>query len=679
MTMRVIIASLILVIAVGGCGTTVKEKSNERGIDPRNFDTTVSPCEDFYQYANGTWLKNNPIPPEYGSWDAMDEVYERNQKTLHSILEETAADATAPAGSVKRKIGDFYAVAMDSALADTLGVEPIQADLAKIAAIASIADLRRVIGEYHAQGIGLLFDLSVDQDMKNSTALVAYASQGGLGLPDRDYYTRDDAESKELRQKYVDHIAAMLILAGDDAVAAKTAAEEIMEMETALAKASLTNVELRDPQAWYNMKTPAEADRLMPNFSWKEYFALVGKPNIAAFSIVGPDFFAEANTQMTTEKLPVWRNYLRWHMIKSAAPYLSSAFVDENFRFSGKLLQGSTENLPRWKRVLGAINRSLGMALGQLYVEKVFPPKSKARADEMIANLQSSLQDRISGLAWMSPETKAKALEKLAAMNSKIGYPDKWRDYSSLDIKRDSYLANVRRAQAFRIQYDLAKLDKPVDRTEWLMNPQTVNAYYNPQMNEIVFPAGILQPPLFDGEIDDPINYGAMGAVIGHEMTHGFDDMGCQFDAQGNMANWWTEQDKSEFEARTRKLVTQYAAYVAVDSLHINGELTLGENIADLGGVLIAYQALQKALAGKPETKIDGFTPNQRFFLSFAQVWRSNMRPETMKLRVNTDPHSPPRFRVLGVLANVPEFLQAFGCGDACGMAARAPEKVVIW
>ncbi|MDD4050436.1 MAG: M13 family metallopeptidase [candidate division Zixibacteria bacterium] len=676
---RMHFACLITMLAVGFCLSPIGAQSNERGIDRLNFDTTYSPCDDFYQYANGTWLKNNPVPPEYGSWDAMNEVYERNQNTLHQILEEAAGDAAAPAGSIKRKIGDFYAVAMDSAMADRAGIEPLKADLAKIAGLASIADLRHLIAEYHSQGISMLFDLTAEQDMKNSAAIIAYVGQGGLGLPDRDYYTREDAESQELRQKYVEHISAMLMLLGDNETTARAAAQEIMELETQLAKASLTSVELRDPQAWYNMKTVAEADAMTPNFPWKEYFTAVGQTDVNSFSVVGPAFFTEANALMTAEKLPVWRNYLRWQLVKSVAPYLGTAFVNENFRFEGQLLQGSKENLPRWKRALGAINRSLGMALGQLYVEKVFPPKSKARADEMIANLKTSLGDRISGLVWMSQATKAKALEKLSAMTSKIGYPDKWRDYTALDIKRDSYVDNIRRARAFRMQYELAKIGKPVDRTEWFMNPQTVNAYYNPQMNEIVFPAGILQPPLFDGEIDDPINYGAMGAVIGHEMTHGFDDMGCQFDAQGNMTNWWTEQDQTEFNARTQKLVGQYGGYVAIDSLHINGQLTLGENIADLGGVLVAYYGLQKALAGKPETAIDGFTPNQRFFLSFAQVWRSNMRPETMKLRTNTDPHSPPRFRVLGTLANVPEFFRAFGCSDACGMAARAAEKVVIW
>jgi putative endopeptidase len=672
-------AFLITMLAVGCCLAPLGAQTNERGIDPRNFDTTHQPCDNFYLYANGTWLKNNPVPPEYGSWDAMDEVYERNQATLHQILEEAAADAAAPAGSIKRKIGDFYAVAMDSARADSLGLQPLAADLDYIAGLATVAALRQAIAKYHSEGIPLLFDLSADQDMKNSTAVIAYVSQGGLGLPDRDYYTREDAESKELRQKYVEHVAAMFKLMGEDDASAHKAAEEIMDLETRLAKASLTSVELRDPQAWYNMKDVAEADALTPNFLWKEYFDALGRPDINSFSMVGQGFFAEMNTLLTAERLPVWRNYIRWHLVRFAAPYLGSAFVNENFRFNGQLLRGSKEQQPRWKRALSAVNQSLGMALGQLYVEKVFPPKSKARAMEMIANLRLALQDRINGLTWMSQETKTKALGKLAAMKSKIGYPDKWRDYSALVVKRDSYIANARRGRAFRMQYDLAKIGKPVDRTEWVMNPQTVNAYYSPQMNEIVFPAGILQPPLFDGEIDDAVNYGAMGAVIGHEMTHGFDDQGSQFDAEGNMVNWWTEKDRTEFEARTAKLVTQYDGYIAIDSLHLNGKLTLGENIADLGGVLVAFNGLQKALAGKPQTKIDGFTPNQRFFLSFAQVWRCNMRPETLKLLVNTNPHSPPEFRVMGTLVNVPEFAQAFGCKPGDAMVPQAKDVVVIW
>lgn len=667
-------AAILAIALVAGAAFA---QTNEHGLDPRNFDTTVNPCEDFYQYANGNWMKNNPIPAQYGSWGSGHEVYERNLALLKQVLEEAAAVKDAPKGSITQKVGDFYATAMDSAKIETDGVKPLAAELARIDALANSADVAKLIAALHAEASTYVFAIGSDQDMKKSTEVIAYATQGGLGLPDRDYYTRDDEESKQLRESYVAHIANMLQLLGDAPEIAKSRADRIMAMETRLAKASLTNVEQRDPMSWYNMMSVADADKATPHFSWTSYFKTIGLPNVQNFSFAHPRFFAAMDSLIAEVPVDDWKQYFRWHLVHGGAPYLSSQFVNENFLFYGTTLSGTTELRPRWKRVQNAADKTLGEALGQAYVAKAFPPKSKARAVEMVNNLRVALKARINALDWMSDATKTLAVAKLDAFTAKIGYPDKWRDYSKLEIDRSSYYANMNRGAAFELRRQLDKIGKPVDRTEWGMTPQTVNAYYSPLMNEIVFPAGMLQPPMFDGEVDDAVNYGAMGSVIGHEMTHGFDDQGAQFDAQGNLKNWWSETDLSEFKKRTTSLVAQYGGYVAIDSLHVNGELTLGENIADLGGVLIAYDALNLALAGKPQTKIDGFTPQQRFFLSFAQMWRENYRPESLKLQVNTDSHSPNNFRTNGTLTNVAAFKAAFGCSDGSTMANT--ELIGIW
>jgi putative endopeptidase len=529
------------------------------------------------------------------------------------------------------------------------------------------------------EGGSAAFGLGVFQDLQDSTRYIVYATQAGLGLPDRDYYTRTDEESAKLREKYVTHVAAMLQLLGDAERPAKEAAEAILALETRLANASLTNVELRDPANYYNLKTLAEADALTPAFSWSALFRHLGEPDVANFSYAHPKFFAEMNTALGDVPLPTWKSYLRWQLVNEAAPYLSAVFVERDFDFYGRTLQGSKELRPRWKRAIDQTSNSLGEALGEVYVERAFPPATKQRADEMIENLRGAIGARMAGLDWMSEETRRQALAKLATFVSKIGYPDRWRDYSALSIGRGSYLANVRAGNAFEVRRNLDKLGQPIDRNEWGMAPQTINAYYNPLQNEIVFPAAIMQPPMFDGSADDAVNYGAMGGVIGHEFMHGFDDQGSRFDAQGNMKSWWTSEDRQGFEARTKKLVAQYGGYVAVDDLKVNGELTLGENIGDLAGLTMAYHALQNALAGKPRAELDGFTPEQRFFLSWAQGWRRNYRPEALKLQVNTDPHSPSKFRVLGPIANMPEFAAAFGCKDGDPMVLPAAERAVIW
>ena len=653
--------------------------ANERGLDPANFDTTCSPCKDFYQYANGNWMANTPIPPAYSNWSVWHEMQQRNQDLIKKILVDAAAETSAEKGSSSQKIGDFYSVAMDTVKIEKDGLAPVQPRLDKIAAIASLADLQALIIEMHRMGVSVIFDMESLQDLKDNEQVIAYATQAGIGLPNRDYYTKDDSASLILREQYVEHVANMFGLLGEDAATAKMHAETVMAMETRLALASLGPVELRDPNAYYNIVSVTYADEETPHFSWSRYFAGMGLGRIETFSYAHPKFFAEMDSLLAERPIDDWKTYLRWHVITRAAPYLSSEFVNEDFRFFSTTLMGTPELRPRWKRALSEINRSLGEVLGQLYVREAFPPEYKARALKMVDDLRWALKERLTNLEWMSDSTKQMALEKWSTFTPKIGYPDKWQDYSALEIDRVSYLDNVTRARTFDVARNLAKIGKPVDKTEWGMPPQTINAYYNPLQNEIVFPAGILQPPFFDGEADDAVNYGAMGVIIGHELMHGFDDQGSQFDAHGNMANWWTDQDRERFEARTKKLVDQFNGYEVLDGVFVNGELTLGENIADMGGLKIAYAALQRALGEKPVQMIDGLNPEQRFFLSWGQAWRENARDEAMKLLVSTDPHSPGRFRVNGPLANLKEFRQTFQCNERTDMVRTDSLQVSIW
>jgi len=654
-------------------------KTNDRGLDRRNLDPSVTPCADFYQYANGKWLERNPIPDDQSRWGIGHEMRERNYVLLREILDAAAA-AGAAAGTNRQKVGDFWATGMDTAAIEKAGTAPIQADLERIDTIDSLESLQAYLRNLHREGTTLLFNLSVFPDLKQSDRYIVYATQGGLGLPERDYYTREDAESAELRRKYVAHVSSTLQLLGEAPAAADAAAATILALETRLARASLGAVEMRNPANFYNVKSVAEAEAASPRLAWRTYFDALGLAAVASFSYAQPAFFAEVNAALAEVPLAVWRDYLRWHVANAFSEYLPAAFEERRFDFYGRTLQGAKELRPRFKRVIDQTSDSLGEALGQVYVERAFPPKSKQRAQRMIDDLKSAVRARLQALPWMGAETKVKALEKLDTFVAKIGYPDTWRDYSKLSIGRVSYAANVRAGNAFEMRRNLDKLGKPIDRNEWGMSPQTVNAYYNPLLNEIVFPAAIMQPPFFDGEMDDAVNYGGMGSVIGHEFMHGFDDQGSRFDASGNMANWWLGEDRTRFEERTAKLVKQYGGFVAVDDLRVNGELTLGENIGDLAGVTMAYHALQAALAREPQKKtIDGFTPEQRFFLAWAQAWRNNVRPEALKLQVNTDPHSPPKFRANGPLANMPEFAAAFQCKPGDPMVQPTEQRADIW
>jgi putative endopeptidase len=674
---------LAAVAAVIGCGTKVTNTeevttTNIRGIDPKNFDTTYAPCQDFYQYANGAWLKNNPVPKEYGSWGTFHEVFERNNKLLKQILDEVSAGQH-PAGSVKQKIGDFYACGMDTAAINRTGIEPLKADFARIDAISSVPELCRVISGYHAEGMDMLFDTDAMEDLFNSSMTNLYAMQAGLSLPERDYYTRDDSASVKLREQFVEHMTNMFKLLGDDATSAAAHAKAVMALETRLAEASWTQTDMRNYPAWYRVKTVAEVKQLAPNFDWDGYFNSLGLTNVGSISFGPEQFFTGMNSALVEVPLEDWKQYLRWNLITVNAFYIGEEYDKEDFRFFGTILGGSQERQERWKRVLGPINNFMGEALGQLFVERAFTPETKTRALEMVNNLKIALRESIQNLDWMSDATKAKALEKLDAFKTKIGYPDKWRDYSGLQIAKVSFVENARAGRDFATKYKLSKVGKVPDPTEWEMNPQTVNAGYNPVKNEIMFPAGILQPPFFDGTIDDAINYGAMGIAIGHEMTHGFDDSGRRFDKDGNMQDWWTEEDSRRYEERSAKLVEQFNGYYVADSVQVNGALCLGENIADLGGLRLTLRALEIASQGKTDPMIDGFTQLQRLFLSYAQVWRNSTTPEAEKLQVQSDPHPPAQFRVNGPLGHLDEFQKAFGCADSDPMIRPVDQRVRIW
>jgi len=651
-----------------------------RSLDPANFDRSCSPCADAYQFTSGAWLVANPVPPEYSSWTVFREVAERNNLVLKQILEEAVANEGAPKGSITQLVGDYYCSCMDEARAEAEGIAPLAPEFARIAAVTDAAGLQELLAHQHAQGNGQLFAFFADQDAGDATQVIAQAYQGGLGLPDRDYYTRDDERSVKLREEYLAHVTRMFGLLGEDGPTAAAHAADVMQIETRLAQASLTNVELRDPQASYHRMSLAEAAAATPGFDWALFLQRVGAGPVSVINVAQPEFFKEAGTMLGEVPLDQWKTYLRWHLAHDYAPVLSDAFVNENFAFFGTTLTGQQELQPRWKRCLQRTDRALGEALGQAYVATTFTPKAKAKASEMVANLQAAFRDRLNAATWMSEDTRRQALQKLESFTPKIGYPDTWRDYSSLTTDRGSFALNVQRADAFEFRRSMAKIGKPVDRGEWGMSPPTVNAYYNPALNEIVFPAGILQPPYFGEAQDDAVNYGAMGAVIGHEMTHGFDDQGSQYDAQGNLRDWWTEADRAEFMRRAGVVEQQFNDYVAIDDLHVNGALTLGENIADLGGLTIAYEAYLKSLQGKPEPPpIDGFTHQQRFFLAWAQAWRTNMKPEALRLMVNTNPHSPGRFRAIGPLSNMPAFFEAFGCKDGDAMVRPEAERALIW
>lgn len=655
-------------------------------LDPANLDRSVKPGDDFYHFANGAWLKNNPIPADQTRWGSFSTLDERNKAALRVILDDCAAAAAkggeaAPAGSNKQKVGDFYASGMDEAAIDAGGFQPLAPYLNEIAAIKDRTAVPALVAGLHAVGVRAIFRFEVGADEKDSETDIAQLAQGGLGLPDRDYYLLDDEKSKALRATYEDHVAKMFALLGDKPDVAAAEAKSVLNFETELAKASKTRVDLRDPQGNYHKMTVADLAKAAPGFEWKAYFASVGNAEPGGLDVGQPEFATFAAHLIDTAPIDDLKTYLRWQLLHATAPYLSKPFVDENFRLT-QALSGAKENLPRWKRVLTATDRALGEALGQLYVEKNFPPAAKARALEEVNDLKSVLRERLANLDWMSEDTRKAALGKLDHFGVKIGYPDKWRDYSALNIKKQPYVLNVLAASAFETKREVAKIGQPVDKSEWDMTPPTVNAYYNPVRNEIVFPAGILQPPFFSDKADDAINYGGIGAVIGHEMTHGFDDQGRQYDEKGNLKDWWTPEDKQHFEERASKVVKQFYGY-EIEGQHVNGKLTEGENIADLGGSKIAFLALEKALARQgteaKDKKIDDFTPAQRYFLSWAQVWRTNARPETVRMLLKVDPHSPAQFRCNGPLSNLAEFQTAFGVSEGSAMVRPAADKVQIW
>ena len=648
------------------------------GIDPAQLDRSVRPCEDFYQFANGGWLRSARIPADQSTWGALNELRERNRAVLKEILED-CAEAGAPPGSLQQKVGDFFASGMAVEAIERAGLAPLGPALRRIGAIRDGRDLAAAIALAHQAGGSPGFGFGVGPDDRQSTVNLGQFVQGGLGLPDRDNYTALDEPARILRRQYLAHVGRMFALAGERDLLAKAHAGIVLALETRLAEASMTRVERRDPQAVYHKMTLEELARQAPGFDWAAYGQTLGLPG-GAVLVRQPAFFRAFAAAAREVPLDQWRTYLRWHALKDAASHLSSPFEREHFAFYGTVLNGTRELGERWKRVQAATDQCLGEALGRLYVERAFGHRARERALGLVANLRAALGERIQALAWMTPATRAAALQKLAALTVKVGYPDHWREYAGLEISRASYAENVLRANVFECRRELAKIGQPVDRSEWAMTPPTVNAYYNPLLNEIVFPAGILQPPFFDPAADDAANYGGIGMVIGHELTHGFDDQGRQYDAQGNLRDWWTPADSQAYADRTGPMVRQFEALEALPGLPLNGRLTLGENIADLGGLKLAFAAFRRTLEGRPRpADLDGFTPEQRFFLAYAQSWHFLARDEATRLRVRVDPHAPPRFRVNAPLANLPEFAQAFGCGADTAMNRPPAERPEIW
>ena len=656
-------------------------QSGSRGIDPANMCNTCNACEDFYLYANGGWLAKNEIPAAFSTWGTTSNLREKNVGVLRQILEEAAKNTAAPKDSLEQKTGDFYASCMDETRIEAAGAKPLAAEMAAIDKMKSVKDLPAAVARLHDIRVSSLFGFGAVQDFKNSSVVNAIARQGGLGLPDRDFYLKDDEKSKSIREAYVKHVANMFRLLGDDAAKADAQAQVVLKIETELATNSLDRVARRDLTKQYNKMTVTELAAVTPDFDWNAYLKALNAPKFTDINMSHPVFFKGLNAMLGRVSLDNWKTYLRWHLVHDAADALSSNFVNENFSFYGTTLNGTKELLPRWRRCVVATDQTLGELLGQVYVKKAFPPEAKARMKELVNNLVAALRDNINTLDWMSEPTQKQAIAKLESFAVKIGYPDKWRDYSTLKIDRKSYTDNLIRAGRFEIHRNLAKMGRPVDRTEWGMTPPTVNAYYNALMGEIVFPARILQPPYFDLNADDAVNYGAIGGVIGHELSHGFDDQGRKFDMKGNMADWWTAEDAKNYLQRATCVEEQFSAFRAEEvGLNQNGKLVLGESIGDLGGLKIAWLAFQKSLEGKPRpANIDGFTPEQRFFLGWAQVWGRNQRPEAIRQQILTDPHPLGRFRVNGPISNMPQFAEAFNCKLGDKMVRPVDKRCQVW
>ncbi len=641
-----------------------------------DLDASKSACTDFGGYVNGKWLDSNPIPGDRTSWGAFEMLGERSIAVQRQLAEHAAAAADAT--GVEKIVGDIWATGMDEAAINAQGIKPIASRLSEIDALTDGASVAELIRRTAATGQNVLFGFGPSPDFKNSEVNIAYASQAGLGLPDRSYYF--DADKKDKLEAYRAHVGKVLELSGWPAAEAKAAADRVVAFETRLAKVSKSSEELsRDVSLFYNPVSIADADAMTPNFPWTRFFESQDVAVPTMFSLAIPDFHKEVDSMIASVPVEDWKSYLRFHAVDGASPFLSEAFVDENFDFYRRAMRGQKENKPRWKRVLDTVEGLSGEALGQMYVKVAFTPESKSRMETLVQNLRDALKARLENLDWMSPETKEKAMAKWASFTPKIGYPDKWRSWDGFKTSRDSYVGNVIDAIAFNYRYELDKIGKPVDKTEWGMSPQTVNAYYNPQQNEIVFPAAILQPPFFDPKADDAVNYGGIGAVIGHEMIHGYDDQGSRFGPTGNFEVWWSDADAKSFSGRTDQLVNQFNGYEASPGLKVNGNLTLGENIADLGGLAVAYDAMQRATGDSPDPMIDGMTREQRLFLNWGTVWRRNFTPDELKVRIATDPHAPANFRAIGAPSNLPAFAQAFDCKAGHPMVRADAQRVVIW
>ena len=641
-----------------------------------DLDASKNACTDFGAYVNGKWLAANEIPGDRTSWGAFAMLDQRSEAVQHQLAEQAAADTSAT--GVEKIVGDFYATGMDEAKVDAQGIAPLQSRLDAIDALVDGPTVAEYLRSSAAKGENVLFGFGPEADFKDSTMNIGYAMQGGLGLPDRGYYF--DADKKDKLAAYLKHVAKVLELSGLPAADAAAKARDVVAFETRLAKVSKSSEEMsRDVSLYYNPVTPADADKLTPNFPWTKFFASQGVATPKMFSLAVPAFHQEVSKMLGDVPVDTWKSYLRFHTVDAASPYLSAAFVQENYEFRDKAMRGQKEQKDRWKRVLDTIGTEAGEAFGQMYVKVAFPAESKARMETLVQNLRTALKARIENLDWMSADTKKKAMEKWASFTPKIGYPDKWRDWTGLQTSRDSYIGNVLAANEFNYKWMMGKIGKPVDKSEWGMSPQTVNAYYNPLQNEIVFPAAILQPPFFDPKADDATNYGGIGAVIGHEMTHGYDDQGSRFGPSGNFENWWTDADAKGFASRTDKLVNQFSAYEAAPGLKVNGKLTLGENIADLGGLATAYDAMKVATAGTPDPMTDGLSRDQRFFLNWGTVWRGKMTPDYLKVIVNTNPHAPEQFRAMGAPSNLPAFAAAFKCKAGDAMVRGGDKQVVIW